>query len=99
LPAVLKQDKSSKRLDCLDYEGIFKGLSIVRGAKRIIHQEEMDVANAKKEGTIQQASPAQHTQSTKPCVPTTILGNPNANLRRKGKNKKQIAFLPTPLDS
>jgi len=42
------------------------------------------------------ARTSQHTHSTKPCVPKAILGKTKANLRSKGKNKRQIAFLPTP---
>jgi hypothetical protein len=44
--------------------------------------------------TIQQVTSSQHTQSTKPSVPTPILGKTKANLRSKGE--RQIASLPTP---
>jgi hypothetical protein len=45
---------------------------------------------------IHQASPTQHTQSTNvfACNPTAIPGKTKANLRSKGKDKRQIASLP-----
>jgi hypothetical protein len=43
-----------------------------------------------------QASIIQHTQSTGPFVPTTILGKTKANLRSRGMDKRQISSLPTP---
>jgi hypothetical protein len=41
------------------------------------------------------ASPIQHTQSTKPRVPTTVPGKAEVKLC-KGKMKRQIASLPIP---
>jgi hypothetical protein len=51
-----------------------------------------DIPNARK--SIQQATP---THSTKPCVSMTIPGKAKANILSKGKDKKQIASLPTPI--
>jgi hypothetical protein len=55
----------------------------------------MDIPDARGK-QLQQASHIQHAQSTKPCVPTKIPAKAKANLK-SNKDKRQIAFLPTPL--
>jgi hypothetical protein len=39
------------------------------------------------------------TAYTVSCVPTTIPGQTKANSRSKGKDERQINFLPTPICS
>jgi hypothetical protein len=44
-----------------------------------------------------QASLTQHTQSTKPYISTVVPGKTKANLRNKGKDKRHIVSLSTPI--
>jgi hypothetical protein len=54
----------------------------------------MDIPYARKK-TIQQATSSQHAQSAEHCVPTLMPGKTKANIRIEGKDKRQIASLPT----
>jgi hypothetical protein len=57
--------------------------------------KEMDNPQCQKKETIQQGTFSQHTQSAEPCVPTAIPGKTKATIRIKGKDKREIASLPT----
>jgi hypothetical protein len=57
----------------------------------------MDIPDAR--NTLQQASPTQHTQCTKPCVPTTIPGKAEVNFWIKGKAEAKSSLSPHPIHS
>jgi hypothetical protein len=60
--------------------------------------KEMDIPNARKRNYTASSTYTVYTvytQSTKPCVPMAIPGKTKAYCRSKGKNKRQMASLPT----
>jgi hypothetical protein len=55
--------------------------------------KEMDIPNARRKKLYSKLQ--LHCVYCLPCVPTAIPGKTKANCRSKGKNKRQIASLPT----
>jgi hypothetical protein len=101
---IEKKEQHAKLCKVLAAEGYdVMLLPIVLGSAgtlfKCLHRatQEMDISNARKIETLQQAPATQYTRSTKPCVSAAIPGKTKANRRSKGNNKRQVVFLPIPI--